>query len=298
MGNPGLIGDKLRRVRAIFRIPAIAADTRRLLAMQEIGRLRAELPRGRLECHGWSAYSQNDEDGILDEIFRRIGVRHHSFVEIAAGDGLENNTTYLLAQGWHGVWAEADLKRAQKAARRFSAAIAAGQLVLERQMVTIANVNAVAVQAGAEVDLLSLDVNGIDYYLWNALRSVSPRVVVIEYNALFRPPVSWRIPYADDFRWDGRTTYYGASLAALDELGRAKGYGLVTCNLTGINAFFVRRDLLDPFDGPFEAARLYQPARHALQGGFNLGHVRGFGPQQVLPGVSRTETPEPAATGV
>ena len=69
---------------------------------------------------------------------------------------------------------------------------------------------------------------------------VKPRVVVIEYNAVFRPPVAVVTEYRRDFVWDG-TSYYGASLQALEGLGSRKGYALVGCSLSGINAFLVGR---------------------------------------------------------
>ena len=87
-----------------------------------------------------------------------------------------------------------------------------------------------------EIDLLSIDIDYNDYWIWKAVTAVSPRVVVIEYNATLRPPMSLVVPYDPACMWDG-TNYFGASLEALVRLGRDKGYRVVACNYTGVNAF-------------------------------------------------------------
>jgi hypothetical protein len=271
--------DTLRELR---HLPLAALETRRLLARAEIDRVRAglrALGEDRLELYGWKAFSQADEDGILAEIFRRIGVRHRTFVEIGAGDGLENNTLYLLQQGWRGLWVEADKGNARRIAAVFAEPLASGRLSLAAVAATSENVNALVTGAelGGEVDLLSVDVDGVDLYLWEALEVIAPRVTVIEYNGAFRPPVRWRIPYDPGFRWDGRSTYYGASLCALDDLARRKGYGLVACSLCGHNAFFVRAELSAPFEESFEPERLFHHPRYELRRGFGGGHAPGYG---------------------
>jgi hypothetical protein len=90
-----------------------------------------------------------------------------------------------------------------------------------------------------EFDLLSIDVDGNDYWIWKAIDGYHPRVVVIEYNIFFGPTVRKTIPYNADFHWD-KTPYHGASLAALQKLGREKGYTLVHAESYAPNAFFLR----------------------------------------------------------
>jgi hypothetical protein len=108
------------------------------------------------------------------------------------------------------------------------------------------NVDGVLREAGAEgeVDLLSVDIDGNDLWVWEALTAVSPRVVICEYNSLFGPDRAVTIPYEPDFdrkrRWG---LYYGASLAALTEIGRQKGYRLVAVEPRGVNAYFLRDDV-------------------------------------------------------
>ena len=187
-------------------------------------------------------YSQNGEDGILTEIFRRIGTTDRFFVEFGVEDGSENNTRYLLQkQGWSGVWVEGSPDQAAKARQTF----AQFPVRIFNRFIDRDNIVALfeATQVSAEFDLMVIDLDGNDYWVWQALANYSPRVVVIEYNASFLPEVEWVMPYAPVHHWDG-TNYFGASLESLAALGQQKGYRLVACDSQGVNAFFVRQDLL------------------------------------------------------
>jgi hypothetical protein len=121
-----------------------------------------------------------------------------------------------------------------------------------------------------EIDLLSIDIDYNDYWVWKAVDVANPRVVVIEYNAALRPPMSLVVPYDPTRSWDG-SNYFGASLEALVRLGRTKGYRIVGCNFSGANAFFVRDDLCaDHFLDPPTAEEHYEPPRyfaHLMTGG-------------------------------
>jgi hypothetical protein len=114
-----------------------------------------------------------------------------------------------------------------------------------------------------ELDLLSLDIDRNTYYLWEALRQFRPRLVVVEYNAAIPPGIEWKDTYGPRV-WDG-TQNFGASLKAYENLGRQLGYSLVGCEFTGINAFFVRNDLVgDKFAEPFTAENHYEPPRYSM----------------------------------
>ena len=214
--------------------------------------------------HGFKVYSQTDEDGILQEIFRRIGIVHASFVEFGCGEGKENNTAYLVMQGWSGLWMDSDARNVEKIAKAFDPFLKAGTLRFKQTMVTCENINDLLAQEPKEVDLLSIDIDMNDYWVWSAIECISPRVVVIEYNASFRPPCALVVPYQPNRIWTGGN-YFGASLSALEQLGAAKGYALVGCGITGVNAYFVRHDLLgDHFAAPYTAERHYQPPNYSL----------------------------------
>ncbi len=226
---------------------------------------------------GHKAYSQNDEDGIAQEIFRRIGVRHRTFVEIGAGNGIQNNTLFWLKLQWRGAWIDGSKANADFIRQAFAAPIAQGQLHFQQATVTRANVNGLIGHTpydGREIDLLSIDIDGNDYYVFEQLTVVQPRVVVIEYNARFPPPARWRIPYFADFRPDG-SDWFGASLQTLSELFARRDYALVACNITGSNAFFVRSDLAgNHFPCIGETDKLYQPPRYYLTPGL-FDHIAG-----------------------
>lgn len=222
-------------------------------------------------------FSQSGEDGILAEIFRRIGVGSKFFVECAPGDGLESNTALLLATGWKGVWVEGSAKHARTIARAFAGKIRDRQLSFLHRFVTAENIDSILAEASvpADLDLLSVDIDRNDYWAWRGIQRYRPRVVAIEYNAIFPPGCHWIVEYAAGAVWDG-TNNSGASLSALEDLGATKGYKLVGCCLAGTNAFFVREDMvLDRFSAPFTAENHYEPARYYLTSR-NAGHRRSL----------------------
>jgi hypothetical protein len=196
-------------------------------------------------CH-----SQNGEDGILLYLFSLLGATTRRVVEICAGSGIECNAANLLINhGWHGLLVDGD-----------PAQIAIGQQFyaqcrttwlrppsLVASWVTAENVNALVREQGftGDLDLLSLDIDGNDYWIWRALDCIAPRVVVLEFNTAFGPHKSVTLPYQPEFRLDYNDRPYrcGASLAAFVKLGRQKGYRLVGVQSLGFNAFFVRDGL-------------------------------------------------------
>ena len=264
-----------------------------------VERMRAELTdaetrkdRRRLARHEATVYSQFGEDGIIDEIFRRIGSTNRYFVEFGSGDGKENNTVLLLLGGWSGLWMDAQAEAIRTAEEKFRAQIAERRLVVRPVFVNAENIEELLTGAGVppSFDLLSIDIDRNDYWVWNAIRSYRPRVVVIEYNAVFPPGISWAVNYEPSLWWDG-TSHFGASLTALERLGRQKGYALVGCNLLGSNAFFVREELAgDKFAAPFTAENHYQPARYYMVW-YKSGHPRSVGPPGLLELPSAVQEP-------
>jgi hypothetical protein len=226
------------------------AATQLLLALT-YRRLAAEGNLPGLSEAGFKAYSQTDEDGLLWYIFSLIGARAKSCVEICAGDGTECNTANLiLNHGWTGLLVDGNQELVERGRLFYRASpqsyVDPPQFICA--WVTRGNVNQLLTEHGwkGEIDLLSIDVDGVDYWLWEAIEEVTPRVVVVEYQDILGPERSWTVPYADDFsadrypKTDGMPNFAGASLAAMVKLGRRKGYRLVGCNRYGYNAFFVR----------------------------------------------------------
>jgi hypothetical protein len=222
------------------------------------------------------AFSQNGEDGILVEIFRRIGTDSKIFVELGVGDGLENNTVFLLFQGWRGFWIEGDAKANKQITRRFSSSISANKLKVTQAFITAENIAATLENMGApkQIDLLSVDIDRNTYHIWAALHAFKPRVVVVEYNANFPPSVDWVINYDAHRSWD-QSMYFGASLKAFERLGRSLGYELIGCDSSGTNAFFVHHsEELDLFAHPFSAENHHEPPRYWMV--HREGHHRSF----------------------
>lgn len=188
-------------------------------------------------------FSQNGEDGVLAEIFARIGTTNRYFIEFGIESGIEGNAVLLAdVLGWSGLFIEADDQHfARLAAKYAHSAVVATR----HAMVLPDNVDDLFRQSDVPdgPDLLSIDVDGADYFIWEALTAVRPRVVVIEYNSarpLDRREVASPELLGPD-GWDG-TDYFGCSLSALQDLARRKGYRLAHLELTGLNAFFVRTE--------------------------------------------------------
>ncbi len=203
-------------------------------------------------------FSQNGEDGILEFIFREVGFQNRNFLEIGCGDGTECNTAHLsLLQGWTGTLIESKQKSvdfAQKYYRDLPVNIL-------NRTVTANNVNSIIreSQTGVDLDLLSIDIDGNDYWIWKAIKTIEPRVVIIEYNAYLGFDNRVVIEYDENFKWDG-SLYFGASLNALVILADELGYNLVGCDSCGVNAFFVRKDLFSRKLRKVEAVTAFYPS--------------------------------------
>lgn len=241
------------------------------LCWDELTRKRMKEPLA-LENFGYKVYSQNDEDGIIHEIFSRIGTGSKEFIELGVGNGLECNSHYLLHCGWHGLWIEGSRSLSREIANRFRPVIKNGRLKVKNAFITRENIedlisrNRNSDDKVNTPDFLSIDIDGNDWYVWKSISSVRPRLVCIEYNGKFPPDLSWKQAYDRKHVWD-HTDWQGASLKAMEELGREKGYIPVATNLTGVNAFFVREDLYskDLFLDLRTAEELYNPYRRDLK---------------------------------
>jgi hypothetical protein len=189
-----------------------------------------------------SSWSQNGEDGMLAELFRRLDVAHGFFVEIGAADGTENCTRALAEAEWTGVWVEADPAAAAAAAIGFPAVDVINALVTPDNVLALLNG-----RTPTDVDLLVLDIDSLD---WRVLRTLlrhhrKPRVVVVEYNGAFPPGHSWTVSPRRT-TWD-HSYRHGASLDAIAALAAESGYSLAGCDPAGVNAFFVH-------EGPIRTA--------------------------------------------
>ncbi len=229
----------------------------------------------KLNKYEYQVYSQNGEDGIIQEIFKRIGATNKFFVEFGVGNGLECNTLLLLLKNWKGCWIDGSDRDIDFIKQKFNFLINKG-LSVTKSFITAENIEALfsSLKVPEELDLLSIDIDGNDYWVWKAISHYRPRVVVIEYNGMFPPPIEFIVDYDANRTWAGKS-HFGASIKSLEILGKKKGYKLVGCNFTGLNSFFVREDLVkDNFLQPFTAESHYEPSRYFLW--TRVGHERDF----------------------
>jgi glycosyltransferase involved in cell wall biosynthesis len=203
----------------------------------------ADAEPGELTPFELRVFSQNGEDGVLAEILRRVGIgEQRFFVEFGVESGREGNCVYLAdVAGWRGLFMDGDESFFAALQRKYRAA---EHVVTTLAMVAPENVQELFAAAGvpSEPAVLSIDVDGADYWIWDAIEDYRPRVVVIEYNSALDPGRRLVQPADHEGGWDG-SDYYGASLAAMRALGERKGYRLAHAELSGVNAFFVREDL-------------------------------------------------------
>lgn len=227
--------------------------------------------------HYGQVYSQNGEDGMIAEAFRRIGTKSRFFVEIGIESGIQSNTRLLLESGWRGVWIESALDHIDAARSAFASFIAEGALKIIGHQVMPANIDELLAAAGvpASFDFPSLDIDQHTAHVWRAMRAHAARVHCIEYNAAPGGTACLEVPLMADVSWDG-TNWYGASLAALERIGAEKPLSLVGCDLLGVNAFFVDQEAAEGrFQAPFTAAFHWEPLRHS-----QVAH-RGHAPSPV-----------------
>lgn len=221
----------------------------------------------RLEPYGFKGNSQLDEDGIIQEIFHRIGTTDKRLIEFGVGgQEMENNTVYLIKRGWKALWLDGDPKKCEFLRKAFAGPVGTKRLIIGNELVTCENVNDIFKKYGftGEMDLLNIDIDGNDYWVWEKLNIINPRVVVAEYNAKYAPPMEWILAHNHNHKFK-KNDYMGASLTSITKLAEKKGYSLVGTTLSGANAFFVRNDLLeDHFCAPYTPENHYNPARYYI----------------------------------
>jgi SAM-dependent methyltransferase len=274
----------------------VQTDRQIYIALDELAR-RHEAPSpgdsGPLTRFELRGFSQHGEDGVIAEILGRIGVGGRFFVEFGVESGREGNCVFLAdVLDWGGLFIEADDDAHASLKRKYAAN---PRVTTVHAAVTPENVESVFEQAGvpAEPDLLSIDIDGGDYWVWDQVRRYRPRVVVIEYNAALAPGQAVVQPSDHRQVWAG-TDYFGASLDALSELATSKQYRLVHTDLAAINAFFVRADLAEGrFPAESEVPRRSEP-NYFMKGYSHPADDAGRRYVDVRSGATVGDTPRPA----
>lgn len=250
-----------------------------LLGKEMAWRVSAFPPNTDFRKIGFKVFSQFDEDGIIQYLINKLPIRSKTFIEFGVENYEESNTRFLLLNDhWQGMVLDAhaeDIRYIQHDKIHWQYDLQAKCTWITRE-----NINTLLADAGfgEDVGLLSIDIDGNDYWIWEAIHSVRPSIVIIEYNSLFGlQPIA--VPYKEDFNRTAAhysNLYYGASLGALQHLAQKKGYLLLGSNILGHNAFFVRADIAGEFRG-LEPREAYVAAkfRESRDQAGKLTYVRG-----------------------
>jgi len=231
--------------------------------------------------------SQWGEDGIIEWLVHRLDCTPETFIEFGVGNYREANTRFLMChRTWRGLvidgsYANIEMIKTDEVFWRHD-------LSAKAAFITADNINQLIVEAGfeGEVGILSIDLDGNDYWVWKAITAVKPHIVIIEYNAVFGDLLPLTIPYNADFNWISAhksTLYFGASIRALCDLAREKGYTFIGTTSSGCNAFFIRNDRASAFSELIES-NIARPSR--FRGSRNdkgeLTFVRGASRRSVI----------------
>lgn len=210
----------------------------------------------------FKVFSQWGEDGIISFLINNLEIENKFFVEFGVEDYVESNTRFLLKKNnWSGLIIDSSIKNIDF--------IKKDQIYWRHDIKALCeyiskkNINKILTDNTymRNIGLLSIDIDGNDYWIWNEITSINPSIVIIEYNSLLGKDKSLVVPYKEDFNRSKEhysNIYYGASLSALTKLANIKNYALVGCNSAGNNAFFVKKSLLNEKVQEREVSEVFQ----------------------------------------
>ncbi len=217
--------------------------------LAETNKWKKNIPN--LDEVAFQVFSQYGEDGIIQYIISQIAIPNKIFIEFGVEYYTESNTRFLLINNnWRGL----AIDGSRQNIRFIKNDIISWKydITAYRSFITTGNINTLISQFTdcSDIGLLSIDIDGNDYWVWDAVEAVQPRIVICEYNAALGFTHKVTVPYVAHFEQSKAhysNLYYGASLAALCQLAEKKGYDFIGTARVGINAFFIRKDLSGPF---------------------------------------------------
>ncbi|MFN3917266.1 MAG: hypothetical protein ACK4K0_05945 [Flavobacteriales bacterium] len=267
----------ITKVRNRF-FPSVQIGQRQLFLQYQEQAGQKALPK--ITDVGFRVFSQYEEDGKILFIFSVLGMQHKTFVEIGSDDGINSNSANLYFNfGWHGLFIDGNAKSVNRGRHFFSKYPHPlfYPPVFVNEKVNRNNINSLIEKAGlkGEIGFLSIDVDGYDYWIWEALEIVSPQVVMIETNNVFGTK-NIVVPYDPTYVFPGKhPNYHGASPTAMTKLANKKGYRLVGANDLGFNLIYVRNGLADILIPEVSVESvLHHPSNKHEQAKFKL--VEGF----------------------
>lgn len=240
----GELDVRLRRIESELESTRIAVVQSRIREFYQIQTL------DNLADAEFRVFSQWGEDGIIQYLISQIPIPNKIFVEFGVENYRESNTRFLLVNdNWSGLVMDGDANNIAQI--RSMPLYWRHDIEAKTAFITAENINSLLQESGihGDIGILSIDIDGNDYWVWKAIseETISPRIVIIEYNSVFGKECSITIPYTPDFQRSKAhfsNLYYGTSLKAFCRLAEEKGYKFVGSNSVGCNAFFVRSDVI------------------------------------------------------
>jgi hypothetical protein len=285
-----LLNRLLALIKALVKLQE-RLDTQAISQSLVILELRRNNSSPNLHEHEFKVFSQWGEDGIIQKLTQIVPIANRTFIEFGVEDFLESNCRYLLMKdNWSGFVVDGSARNVEKI--RSAHFYWKHELTAHCSFITRENINEVLAHSGFDEDLglLSVDIDGMDYHVLKAITGYRPRLLVVEYNAVFGGDRNITVPYDSSFyrtRAHASNLYFGASFGAMVSLATSMGYVLVGTCSAGVNAFFVRKDLENEAVRAFAGTAGFTDSktRESRDAGGNLTFISGAARLPVIRGL-------------
>ena len=291
-------------VYTLYRLQENVDDTKVLQGkiLAELNKSRYHLFKENIQQAEFKVFSQWGDDGIIEFLVSYLDIPEKSFIEFGVEDYTESNTRFLLVNhNWRGLVLDGNKK---DIAYILEDEITWRHALIARHaFITKENINQLIQENGfsGELGLLHIDIDGNDYWVWDAIDSVNSVIVIIEYNSVFGKNQAITVSYNPTFnrtKAHYSNLYFGASLKALVTLGTKKGYSFIGSNSHGNNAYFVRNDKVKDLkvrtveegyvESKFREGRLQNGQHSYLAGRGRIAALKGLPVVNVVTGATET----------
>ena len=241
--------DQLFQLRLMMSHLIVEFDNLKISQGKILSELNIKKNSKNIEDYEFKIFSQWGEDGIIQKIINSIEIKNNTFIEFGVGDFFESNCRFLMMNNnWSGLVIDSSkqaIDRLRKSYFYWRYNLKSINAFIDKE-----NINKLLLGSGFDFDLglLSIDMDGNDYFILESIEKYKPRILVIEYNSLFGSKRSISVPYSSEFdrtKAHYSNLYFGASLGAITHIAKKKNYALVGTNSSGVNAFYVRKDLIN-----------------------------------------------------
>jgi len=235
----------------------------------------------------FSVFSQWGDDGIIQYLISKLDIPNKTFIEFGVENYRESNTRYLLINNkWHGLvidGSQQNINFIQKDTISWAHHVFAECAFIKKSNINELLGGLISKGYDKEIGILSLDIDGNEFWIWEEINIVNPILVIVEYNAVFGPDNCWTIPYDENFNRFSLLPkgyiYYGSSLEALKMLATKKGYTFIGCNSNGNNSYFLRNDKIDPVEFLVKTAKFIDSSFQELW--LVNKHLKYFGKNRI-----------------